>query len=86
VERADVCNPEYVAKQTELLAEQFPNSLKVKILERDELEKLGMNMMLAVGKGSRFNFNFKKVPEFLVFAKQLKRNTTDEGIFFFGNF
>jgi leucyl aminopeptidase len=48
----NVCTPAYLAEQAEKLGKQR-KKLKVKILEEDELEELGMGSFLSVSKGSR---------------------------------
>jgi len=47
----NVCTPAWLAEQAQQLARQ--HGLKVKVLERDEMEKLGMGSFLAVAQGSR---------------------------------
>jgi len=46
----NLCTPTYLAEQARQLAEQHP--IKVKILERADMEKLGMGALLSVAKGS----------------------------------
>ena len=46
----NVCTPTYLAEQAKALAEEF--KLECSILERAEMEKLGMHSLLAVAKGS----------------------------------
>ncbi len=46
----NVCTPTYLAKQAEALAKEF--ELKCDILERKDMEKLGMGALLAVARGS----------------------------------
>lgn len=48
----NVCFPEYLAQQAIALAEQYPQLLKVTVLEEAEIAELGMNAFLAVSKGS----------------------------------
>lgn len=48
---ANVCTPTYLAEQATMLAKQYP-SLQTKILERQDMERLGMNTLLAVAQGS----------------------------------
>jgi leucyl aminopeptidase len=47
----NVCTPTYLAEQSEKLARQW--KLAVKVLERRDMEKLGMGALLSVAKGSR---------------------------------
>lgn len=47
----NVCTPAYLAAQAEVLAKTFP-SVKVDVLERDDMAKLKMNALLAVAQGS----------------------------------
>lgn len=49
---ANICFPEYLAQQALDLAAQYPDLLKVTILEEPELAELGMHAFLAVSKGS----------------------------------
>lgn len=49
-ENASVVSPEYLAKEVSEFSKKF--GLKTNILGEKELEKLGMNLILAVGKGS----------------------------------
>ena len=48
---ANVCTPSYLADQARHLAKTFKN-IKAHILEKEEMEKLGMNTLLAVARGS----------------------------------
>lgn len=48
----NICNPSYLAQMALDLAEQYPDVLKVQVLEQSQLEDLGMNAFLAVAKGS----------------------------------
>lgn len=48
---SNVCTPSYLAAQAKSLAKQF-KSIKVKIVEENEMKKLGMGAFLAVAKGS----------------------------------
>ncbi len=54
----NICTPSYLAEQAQLLAKQL--DFKVKILERDELHKLGMGSFLGVAQGS------EEPPKFIV--------------------
>ncbi len=47
----NVCNPAYVAQQAQDFASRFDNT-DCEVLERDEMEKLGMGSLLAVAQGS----------------------------------
>jgi len=47
---ANVCTPTYLAEQAQALAEEF--KLDCQILERADMEALGMHSLLAVSKGS----------------------------------
>ncbi|MFV7441550.1 leucyl aminopeptidase [Acinetobacter pittii] len=48
----NVCNPEYLAETALALAKQYPNQLKVTVLEKTKIAELGMNAFLAVAQGS----------------------------------
>lgn len=48
----NICFPEYLAEQALALAQQYPQLLKVTVLDEAEIAKLGMNAFLAVSKGS----------------------------------
>ena len=48
----NICFPEYLAEQALALAAEFPNLLKVTVLDEPKLTELGMNAFLAVSKGS----------------------------------
>jgi leucyl aminopeptidase len=47
----NICTPRYLADQAKLMAENYDN-LTVSTVEEAEMEKLGMNAYLAVGRGS----------------------------------
>ena len=47
----NVCTPRYLAEQAQELGKEFP-AIKVKVLERPDIEKLGMGSFLAVANGS----------------------------------
>jgi leucyl aminopeptidase len=47
---ANICTPSYLADQAKKLGKEF--KLKVDVLNRDDMEKLGMGALLAVAKGS----------------------------------
>ena len=48
----NICFPEYLADQAIALAAQYPDLLKVTILNEQQMADLGMNAFLAVSKGS----------------------------------
>lgn len=48
----NVCFPAYLAEQAQQLAQQYPELLTVKVLGEMQMEQLGMNCFLAVGRGS----------------------------------
>jgi leucyl aminopeptidase len=48
----NICTPTWLAEQARQLAKQH-GSIKVKVLDRDEMEKLGMGSFMAVAQGSR---------------------------------
>lgn len=54
----NVCTPTYLAEQAQSLAKQF--SFKVEVLERTDLEKLGMGSFLGVTQGS------EEPPKFII--------------------
>lgn len=54
----NVCTPSYLAEQAQLLGKK--HDFKVKVLERDELKKLGMGSFLAVSQGS------EEPPKFII--------------------
>ena len=54
----NVCTPTYLAKQAESLGKQY--GLKVEVLERQDLEKLGMGSFLGVTQGS------EEPPKFII--------------------
>lgn len=47
----NICTPTYLAEKAKALGEEF-DSLKVKILNEEKMEKLGMHSLLSVGRGS----------------------------------
>ncbi len=49
---ANICFPEYLAEQALALAAEFPNLLKVTVLDEAQMTELGMHSFLAVSKGS----------------------------------
>lgn len=48
---SNICTPTFVAAQAKILAKDYP-ALSIKILEEKDMQKLGMNALLAVSKGS----------------------------------
>ena len=48
----NVCFPAYLAEQAQHLAQQYPALLTVKVLGETDMQQLGMNCFLAVGRGS----------------------------------
>lgn len=48
---SNICTPAYLANQAKILSKEYKN-LKVKILEKKDMEKLGMGALLAVAQGS----------------------------------
>jgi leucyl aminopeptidase len=48
---ANICTPTYLGEQAMLLAKQYP-TVQSKILERKDMQRLGMNTLLAVAQGS----------------------------------
>ncbi len=51
-ERPIVATPDYVAKQVQKTMNKLDGSMKVKVLKPAQLEKLGLNLVLAVGQAS----------------------------------
>ncbi len=47
----NICTPTYLAERAEALAEEF-DDIHTKILDEDQMAELGMNSLLAVGRGS----------------------------------
>lgn len=47
----NICNPAYLAEQAQQLAKQF-KSIKVDVVDEQQMAELGMNAYLAVGRGS----------------------------------
>ncbi|HXF66427.1 MAG TPA: leucyl aminopeptidase [Burkholderiales bacterium] len=47
---ANVCTPSYLAEEARALAKRY--RMKVQVLEREDMEKLGMNALLSVARGS----------------------------------
>ena len=48
----NICFPEYLAEQAQALAAQYPDLLKVTVLNEQQMADLGMGAFLAVSKGS----------------------------------
>jgi len=48
----NICTPSYLAEQARQLAKQH-GAIKARVLDRDEMEKMGMGSFLAVAQGSR---------------------------------
>ena len=48
----NICTPTFLAGEAGNLAKQFPK-IKTRVLEEDEMEKLGMGALLSVSRGSR---------------------------------
>lgn len=48
----NICFPEYLAEQAQALAAEYPNLLKVTVLDEQQMADLGMGAFLAVSKGS----------------------------------
>lgn len=48
----NICFPEYLADQALALAAEYPDLLKVTVLDEQQIADLGMNAFLAVSKGS----------------------------------
>lgn len=47
----NICTPTYLANKAKALESEF-DTLKVKVLEEDDMDKLGMHSLLSVGRGS----------------------------------
>jgi leucyl aminopeptidase len=52
----NVCNPEYLAETARALGKEY--SFEVDVLERDEMQRLGMGSALSVGKASAYPCKF----------------------------
>lgn len=48
----NICFPEYLAEQAQALAAEYPDLLKVTVLDEQQMADLGMGAFLAVSKGS----------------------------------
>lgn len=48
----NICFPEYLADQAQALADEFPDLIKVTVLDEQQMADLGMGAFLAVSKGS----------------------------------
>ena len=71
----NICFPEYLADQALALAKQYPDVLKVTVLDEQQMADLGMYAFLAVSKGSdrpgrivtlEYNANTDQAPAVLV--------------------
>lgn len=51
-EPSDVTTPTHLAKTAEAIAKKYPREIRVKIIEKEEAQKLGMGAYLGVAKGS----------------------------------
>lgn len=71
----NVCTPTYLAEQAILLGKTY--GLKIEVLERAALEKLGMGSFLAVAQGS-------EEPPKLVVLQHLKGNKNDKPVVLVG--
>jgi leucyl aminopeptidase len=71
----NVCTPTYLAEQAMLLGKTY--GLKIEVLERSELEKLGMGSFLAVAQGS-------EEPPKLIVLQHLKGNKKDKPVVLVG--
>jgi len=71
----NVCTPTYLAEQAILLGKTY--GLKIEVLERAALEKLGMGSFLAVAQGS-------EEPPKLIVLQHLKGNKNDKPIVLVG--
>jgi len=66
-EPANICNIDYIEKKSLQISKE--NNLNIEILDKKKLEKMGMNLLLAVGRGSieeprmveiQYNYGSKK--------------------------
>lgn len=48
----NICNPSYIAEQARAFAAEHANTVSCRILDHEEMEKLGFGSLLAVGRGS----------------------------------
>jgi leucyl aminopeptidase len=71
----NVCTPTYLAEQAVLLGKTY--GLKIEVLERAALEKLGMGSFLAVAQGS-------EEPPKLIVLQHLKGNKNDKPVVLVG--
>jgi leucyl aminopeptidase len=71
----NICTPTYLAEQAKAMATE--HGLAVEVLEREDMEKLGMHSLLAVARGSR------QSPKFIV-AKYAGGKTTDKPVVLVG--
>lgn len=72
---SNICTPGYLAEQAQELANE--HGLKVEVLERADMEKLGMNTLLSVAKGSH------EPPKFIV-LKHLTGKSDEKPIILVG--
>ncbi|MFC0180504.1 leucyl aminopeptidase [Thorsellia kenyensis] len=49
----NICNPLYLAEQAKSLAQDYKDSISLKLIDEKEMKKLGMESYLAVGRGSK---------------------------------
>src|SRR4051812_23680428 len=48
----NICTPTYLGERAQKLAEEFPDTVQVTVLERPQIEELGMGAFLSVTNGS----------------------------------
>ena len=65
---SNIATPSYVAAQAQMMADE--TGLDIRIMEREEMEELGMNILLAVAKGS------DEPPKFIILEHN--KEQTDE--------
>lgn len=46
-----MCNPEFLEQKARDIVAKNPEKYEIEVLQHTDLEKLGMNMLLSVGKG-----------------------------------
>eukprot|EP01127_Copromyxa_protea_P018370 TRINITY_DN5771_c0_g1_i1.p1 TRINITY_DN5771_c0_g1~~TRINITY_DN5771_c0_g1_i1.p1 ORF type:complete len:525 (+),score=129.54 TRINITY_DN5771_c0_g1_i1:44-1618(+) len=51
-ERGDVCNPQYMEDKAREIVNKYPGKFDIEVLDANDLERLGMNLLLSVGKGA----------------------------------
>lgn len=49
---ANICTPQYMADTAKMIADEFPDVMKLKVLEKEECEERKMGLYLAVARGS----------------------------------